>query len=150
MRKRVSRALRSVLRRGETAVSHDRLQQTMIRLKRDFPSMGNELLQLFKQNHYTEWTSAFADLSDACLQEVMKEEETQVAQKCQNQPVSLVLTMSNLARDSQRTLMPHLFLSARLRRRWRSQKHSRSWRKKMVFYHIHRTVRCAVALAVIT
>ena len=110
MRNRFSQAVCSVLRRGNTAASHDRLQETIVKLTRKFPSVGKDLLRLFQQNDYMEWTSAFASLTTKCLQEVMEWED--LAQVCQNQPVSLVLTTSDLASRtaSGRLSLTYLFL----------------------------------------
>lgn len=88
MRKRVAQAFRSVLRRGQTADSQDRLQQTIIKLKRELPFIGEGLLQFFQQNHYTEWTSALADLMAECLEDVM--ELGEIAHMDQMDAVSLV------------------------------------------------------------
>jgi hypothetical protein len=43
----------------------------MTKLQRDFRVVGQELLRLFQQNHYTEWTSAFANLTAESLAEAM-------------------------------------------------------------------------------
>lgn len=152
MRKRFSQALGSFLRRraaatDETAASQDQLQQTMTMWQRIFPLIAQDLLQFFRQNHYSEWTSAFAGLMAEYLQEVMNWED--FAQMYQNQPVRLVLATSNLAFHHPRALKPYTFHVARLLLCWRSSKHSRKWQRKMVSYLMYKTVRCAVAPEVV-
>lgn len=112
MPKRFLQALRSVLGRDETAAAQDRLQEAIIKLKRELPLVGEDIPQLFQQNHYTEWTSAFASLMTEDLQNVTKWED--FAQEYQNQPVRFVLATCDLAWDSPRAVNPNIFPVARL------------------------------------